>query len=197
MSEGAELVLGGGGDRAELWLEPTLLRGVPEHCSVLREEIFGPILPVVAYDDLSQAIDFVKAKPSPLALYLFSQDELAIEKVLRETQAGDTVINDVLVHFANPRLPFGGVGQSGQGKLHGRYGFEACSHQRAVMRQGPISPSRWIPPPYTPRVQRLIRWFLKLGGVRVLVAVRPAFPTQGRWSSDPGVRPCDNHHQGK
>ncbi len=164
LSEGAELVLGGGGDRAELWLEPTLLRGVPEHCSVLREEIFGPILPVVAYDDLSQAIDFVKAKPSPLALYLFSQDELAIEKVLRETQAGDTVINDVLVHFANPRLPFGGVGQSGQGKLHGRYGFEACSHQRAVMRQGPISPSRWISPPYTPRVQRLIRWFLKLGG---------------------------------
>ena len=164
LSSGAELVSGGNGDRAGLWLEPTLLRRVPEHCRVLNEEIFGPILPVVGYDDLSQAIDFVRAKPAPLALYIFSRDEPSIEKVLRNTRAGDTVINDVLVHFANPRLPFGGVGPSGQGKLHGRYGFEACSHQRTVMRQGPISPSAWISPPYTPRVQRLIRWFLKLGG---------------------------------
>lgn len=162
LSEGAELVDGGRRNRARLWFEPTVLRNVSAASRLLCEEIFGPLLPVVSYEKVQEALDFVNLRPRPLALYIFSQDDSLIQRIIDSTRAGDTVVNDVLIHFANPRLPFGGIGRSGMGKLHGRFGFQSCSHQRGVMKQGPVSSSHWIAPPYTARVGRLIRWLLKL-----------------------------------
>jgi coniferyl-aldehyde dehydrogenase len=108
---------------------------VSEDMDVMREEIFGPVLPIVAYDKIEDAIAFVKARPHPLGLYYFGQDEAECETVLARTVSGGVTINDVIYHIAQDDLPFGGVGPSGMGRYHGREGFLEFSNQRGVYRQ--------------------------------------------------------------
>ena len=127
----------------------------------MREEIFGPILPLVPCDGLDEAIAYVGARARPLALYLFENDASCIDRVLRETVAGGVTVNDTLLHIAQDDLPFGGVGASGMGAYHGREGFEAFSHRKAVFRQARFNAAGLLAPPFGRRFERLLRILLR------------------------------------
>ena len=161
VGEGAKIEAGGMFHEEDCFISPTIVSHVPRTCSLMQEEIFGPVLPVVSYEDLSEAINFVNSKPPPLALYIFSRSDVATETILNDTSSGDAVVNDVVVHFGHARLPFGGTGESGLGKAHGRAGFEAFSHRRSVLRQPKYTMASSLYPPYTRLVQWLIRFTIK------------------------------------
>ena len=159
--EGARIEEGGTFLEEERFISPTIVSHPPRNCSLMQEEIFGPVLPVLSYEDLSEAIAFVNMHPPPLALYVFSRSDATIETILSDTRSGDAVINDVVVHFGHVGLPFGGTGTSGLGKAHGRAGFDAFSHRRSILRQPKHTMARWLYPPYTRLVRRLIRFTIK------------------------------------
>jgi aldehyde dehydrogenase (NAD+) len=139
-----------------------ILEDVPADAPVMEEEIFGPLLPIVPYHDIAEALRIVNEREKPLVLYLFSRNRDVIDTVLRETRAGGSVINDTLVHFYQLNLPFGGVGQSGIGKAHGRFGFEAFSNARGVLEQPTrFSGIQLLYPPYTRLKQKLIDFALR------------------------------------
>jgi acyl-CoA reductase-like NAD-dependent aldehyde dehydrogenase len=129
------IVIGGRTDRASRYIAPTIIDGILGHEPIMQEEIFGPLLPVIEYDDLSQAIAFVNKLPNPLALYFFSRNKGLQERVLRETAAGGGCINDTVIHETTC-LPFGGAGPSGIGKYHGKASFDAFSHERNIIKSG-------------------------------------------------------------
>jgi aldehyde dehydrogenase (NAD+) len=165
VAAGARLVIGGQRAPEERYLAPTILADVDQNAPVMREEIFGPVLPVITYSDMGEALARVNAGGKPLALYIFSEDAAATRHLLRNTTAGGTIINHVLCHLANPDLPFGGVGESGQGSYHGYAGFRAFSHERAVLRMGRLGLGPLYYPPYGPRMRRIAslvsRWMEK------------------------------------
>jgi coniferyl-aldehyde dehydrogenase len=140
---------------------PTLLLDVPEDCRVMQEEIFGPILPVVAMRDVDEAIEYVNARPRPLALYYFDRDARRIDHVLANTVSGGVTINDTILHIAQENLPFGGVGPSGMGEYHGRAGFDAFSKRKAVFRQARLNTIGLFNPPYGKRFERLVNFLLR------------------------------------
>jgi aldehyde dehydrogenase (NAD+) len=164
LRQGAKVEFGGEARPGERFLSPTLLSNVREDSPIMREEIFGPILPMIAFKSLEEAFRIIRSRGKPLALYIFSKDDKAVERILRNTTAGGTCVNSVMVHLANPDLPFGGVGHSGMGSYHGVYGFRALSHERAVLRQGWFDSLKNFYPPYTAKVRNLIRWTMKLLG---------------------------------
>ncbi len=159
---GAKVAVGGLAKPEERYLAPTLLTEVTHDNPIMQDEIFGPILPVLAVKSLDQAIAMVRGKPKPLALYVFAEDKRASERVLRETSAGGSCVNTAMVHVGNSNLPFGGVGNSGLGNYHGFFGFRTCSHERAVLRQGWFDGVKMFYPPYNAKVlaliRRMIRW---------------------------------------
>jgi aldehyde dehydrogenase (NAD+) len=155
VAAGATVEAGGETDPEERYIAPTVLSGVREGMPIMREEIFGPILPVLTVRSMDEALAFVRARPKPLALYLFSRDRAVTERVLGGTTAGGTIVNHVICHLANPDLPFGGVGESGQGSYHGHHGFRAFSHERAVLHAGRWSLAPLYYPPYGPRMRRI------------------------------------------
>lgn len=155
IADGARVETGGETDAGERYIAPTVLSGVRPDAPVMREEIFGPILPVLTVGSIDEALAFVNARPKPLALYLFSRNRQTTERVLRGTTAGGTIVNHVICHLANPDLPFGGVGESGQGSYHGLAGFRAFSHERAVLHAGKWSLAPLYYPPYGPRMRRI------------------------------------------
>jgi aldehyde dehydrogenase (NAD+) len=158
---GAVLAWGGETDEASLTIHPTVLTGVASHHPVMKEELFGPVLPVITYQQAEEAIRFINARPKPLALYIFSEQKKFQNKIIRETSAGGTCVNDVLVQVSNPHVPFGGVNHSGTGSSHGIYGFRAFSHERTVMYQSRLALSRLIYPPYEKKGW-LLAWLKKL-----------------------------------
>src|SRR5690606_22596282 len=113
-------VVGGETDPADRYIAPTVLRDVDPTSSVMQEEIFGPILPMLTVHDVEEAIDFVSLRPRPLALYLFTRNRAVAQRVVETTRSGGMCVNDIATHFAVPELPFGGVGESGIGAYHGR-----------------------------------------------------------------------------
>lgn len=140
----------------------TILEDVSTEAAVMQEEIFGPLLPIIPYQDIAEALRIINQRERPLVLYLFSRKREVIDTVLRETRAGGSVINDTLIHFYQLNLPFGGVGGSGIGKSHGRWGFEAFSNARAVLEQPtPFSGIQLLYPPYTRLKQKLIDFTLR------------------------------------
>ncbi len=150
VAKGARIEIGGQTDATELFIAPTVLSHVPLDTKIMQEEIFGPLLPVIAIDSLEQAIEFVNARPKPLALYVFASDSQATEKVLNETSSGGVAVDDVVMHLANPSLPFGGIGPSGCGNYHGSYSFMAFSHEKSVLRQNKLlAVGQVVYPPYT------------------------------------------------
>jgi aldehyde dehydrogenase (NAD+) len=155
VAAGAKVEAGGETAPGERYIAPTVLSGVRPDAPIMREEIFGPILPVLTVRSMDEALSFVNARPRPLALYLFSRDGATTERVLRGTTAGGTIVNHVICHLANPDLPFGGVGESGQGSYHGHAGFRAFSHERAVLHAGRWSLAPLYYPPYGPRMRRI------------------------------------------
>lgn len=136
---------------------PVLLTDVADDSAVLAEEIFGPVLPIVAYDDLEQAIAAVNARPRPLALYVFERDPGLIDQVLAQTVSGGVTVNDTFLHVGTDSLPFGGVGASGMGAYHGQAGFSTFSHTKPVFRQGAFSFFPWLYPPFGRRAERILR----------------------------------------
>ena len=158
VTAGARVVTGGGVEADTRYIAPTVLADVTPDAPIMEEEIFGPVLPVLRYESLDDVVAQVRAGGKPLALYVFSQDEATVERLLRETSAGGTCINTVVLHNVNPNLPFGGVGQSGVGAYHGETGFRTFSHERAVLRQGRTSLLHLFFPPYnTGKAQKLAR----------------------------------------
>ena len=156
------------------YIAPTVLTGVGSDDPVMGEEIFGPILPVIAVDSLDEAIAFVNAASAngdtPLALYTFSENDAENDQVLAEATSGGACVNGTLLHISNPNLPFGGVGESGMGSYHGKFGFDTFSHHRAVhTRTTKLDPSLMYPP-YTARKQKLVRKGMTMPDPRDLAA---------------------------
>ena len=153
---GFEVVVGGDADETERYVAPTVLRGVSPDAAVMQEEIFGPILPVLAVDDVDEAIARVNAGDKPLALYVFGDEN--VDKVLAETSSGGACVNDAMVHIGVNALPFGGVGESGYGAYHGRWGFETFSHRKAVLRRPSwLADAPILRPPFSRWKQAVVR----------------------------------------
>lgn len=144
-------------DDAAHRLAPVLLLDPPADCLAMREEIFGPLLPLVPYDRLEDAIAFVNARPHPLALYWFDRDGRRVEQALRRLPAGGITVNDTLLHITQDSLPFGGVGASGMGHYHGRWGFETFSKMKPVFRQSRLNAMGLFNPPYRPLMRRMLQ----------------------------------------
>ncbi len=157
-SRGARVLIGGQVDVAGCYIAPTLLDQIPAGASIMTEEIFGPVLPIIGYTDLDAVVREINAHPKPLALYIFSTNMQRVRRLLAQTSSGGAAINHCVLHFAHGNLPFGGVNNSGIGSAHGEYGFKAFSHERAVLKSGPIMMAKLFFPPYTGFKQKLIRW---------------------------------------
>tara|TARA_B100000427_G_scaffold141035_1_gene117451 strand:+ start:1134 stop:2531 length:1398 start_codon:yes stop_codon:yes gene_type:complete len=149
ISDGAEIACGGETSKDGLYFSPAVLTGVNYDNSIMQEEIFGPILPVVKVKNLEESINYINSNEKPLALYLFSKKSSVHKKVLESTSSGGMVINDCVLHHMNPNLPFGGINNSGVGSYHGKFGFDAFSHQKAVLKSSALSPFKVMLPPYT------------------------------------------------
>ncbi|HEY3806956.1 MAG TPA: aldehyde dehydrogenase family protein [Kofleriaceae bacterium] len=162
VGRGAQIACGGQRDAAERYIAPTVLTDVAPDSAAMAEEIFGPILPVLTYKSLDEVATFITARDKPLALYVFGEDRARVDGVLEATTSGGACVNNTVIHFANPNLPFGGVGPSGTGSYHGVFGFRAFSHERAVLRQGRIDMLKSVYPPYGPKVARMLKWMFKL-----------------------------------
>lgn len=157
--ESGEVAYGGTTNLEQISIAPTLLRQVAVDAPIMEEEIFGPILPVLPVSDLDAAVAFIKDRPKPLALYLFSQNKTVHQHVIETTSSGGICINDVVMQLVGPQLPFGGVGASGMGAYHGRAGFETFSHRKSVLvkKTRLELPLRY--PPYGRFYQRWLRRF--------------------------------------
>ena len=156
MSEG-EILIGGQNNRENRYIAPTLIDNISPDSAIMEDEIFGPILPILAYRDLSEAIALINSRPKPLALYIFSQDKTKQEQVLKNTSSGGVCINDTIVHIASPDLPFGGVGDSGIGSYHGKASFDTFSHKKSVLSKSFMFDLDWRYAPYTPDKLKLLK----------------------------------------
>lgn len=154
---GATILAGGPRDAGQRFIAPTLLFGAGSDALILQEEIFGPVLPILAYRDVAEPVAAINARPKPLALYLYTKDRASADRVLRETSVGGSCINASLIQFTHENLPFGGIGNSGLGNAHGFYGFRAFSHERALL-EDKFSIVPMFFPPYTKRVKQMIKW---------------------------------------
>lgn len=155
------VVTGGTVDEGSRYLAPTITVDPSPDSPVMQEEIFGPILPVLAVDGPEAARDFITARPKPLALYVFGNDDAAVESVVDGTSSGGVCVNQTLMHLLPNDLPFGGVGDSGMGAYHGKAGFDAFSHHKSVLRK-PVRPDlKLLYPPYKASVEKLVRRILK------------------------------------
>lgn len=153
-----KVVFGGSGDEETLKIEPTLLVDVDPESPVMKEEIFGPILPVITYKTFEEVIDFVRKRPKPLALYIFSRDRNHVKAVQQKLSYGGGCVNDTVVHLSNPNMPFGGVGESGMGNYHAKQGFDTFTHEKSTLKK-----ALWLDLPvrYAPYDNRLVK-LLKL-----------------------------------
>jgi len=161
IEKGAQALIGGNSDAEQNYIAPTILNNVTTDMPIMSEEIFGPVLPILSYQNINQALEYINSHPKPLALYVFGRNDQNIDTILKNTSAGGTTINDTLIHLANPYLPFGGVNTSGIGSYHGEYGFKSFSHERAVLGQSSFSPLRLLYPPYGKTAQRFVDFLIK------------------------------------
>lgn len=155
-----DVVAGGASDAADRYIAPTVLTNIRERSRLMDEEIFGPLLPVIAVPDIETAIEQINSRPRPLALYVFTNDKAVASRVLTSTSSGAADVNEVMGHFSCPELPFGGVGASGIGAYHGRRGFETFSHQRAILDKRTFldAPQRY--PPYSEKKLKFVKRLL-------------------------------------
>lgn len=173
-----KILTGGRTDRSERYIEPTLLAEVDPDAPVMREEIFGPVLPVIPFDTAQQAVEFVTSREKPLALYYFGPERTGRD-VLLHTSSGGACLNDTIMHIANEQIPFGGVGNSGMGRYHGRDSFDAFSHRRAT-----VTTPTWIDPPFRYMPYRFFRWVKRILDRRL----RPSAAERSKNHRRPGPR---------
>jgi aldehyde dehydrogenase (NAD+) len=155
-----KIFLGGKTDIENKYVELTILDNVSDSDPVMQEEIFGPVLPMISFDSLDDAIQKVLEKPRPLALYIFSNSRKIQKSIVDSTQSGTVAINESVVHFINPYLPFGGIGKSGMGRYHGRFSFETFSYKRPVMKKSTLLDTSIRYPPYKNKI-RILRLFMR------------------------------------
>ncbi len=145
--EGVNCVIGGEVDLDNRYIAPTVVLNPAQNSALMTEEIFGPILPVVTVDDIDHSIELINGRAKPLAMYVYTENKAFADKLLGSTSAGSVAINDGFMFMANPNLPFGGVGNSGMGRYHGRFGFDTLSHTKSVIdRSTKLDPSLRYPP---------------------------------------------------
>lgn len=154
-----ELISGGSYDLANRYIEPTLYHS-SWHSALMKDEIFGPLLPIIEYESLDKAIQEINNRPKPLALYIFSQNKLEQDRILSQTSSGGVSINNTIFHLVSGHLPFGGVGESGIGNYHGKYSFDTFSHKRAILTSTKMD-TPFIYPPYSDRHLKWIKRVLK------------------------------------
>ena len=128
----------------------------------MKEEIFGPLLPIIPYEKFDDAVSFISERHRPLALYLFSSSRKNQNRLSNETFSGSFLVNDCVITHANPHIPFGGINNSGVGSYHGKFGFDEFSHHKAVLKSTSLSPFKLMLPPYTPFVERLVSLIKKV-----------------------------------
>lgn len=164
LKKGAKVAYGGKVNGNDNFIAPTILTNVPRDSKIMEDEIFGPLLPIVIYSSLDEAIEIINSKPKPLALYIFTKKNGTAKYVLKRTSSGGAVVNDVMLHLVNPNLPFGGVNHSGHGSYHGIYGFKTFSHERSVLQTPKVSIVKLMYPPYTGFVRKIVslttKWFV-------------------------------------
>ncbi|HET7313141.1 aldehyde dehydrogenase family protein [Salinisphaera sp.] len=160
IERGAKLPVGTVPANEDRFLAPTLLTQVGENARIMEEEIFGPLMPILAFDDIEGPIAAINARPKPLALYIYATDKNLIETVLSRTSAGGSCVNQTMMHFLHGQLPFGGVNNSGIGNSHGHYGYLAFSHERSVLRDR-FSLAFLFRPPYNAFTRAFIRFAVR------------------------------------
>ena len=153
------VVFGGNSSKEDLYIEPTLLDNITNDNKIMKEEIFGPILPIITYDNFDEVLEIIQSKSKPLSLYLFSEDENMTHRVLEELSFGGGAINDTLMHLANPNLPFGGVGSSGIGQYHGKYSFDTFNHMKSYTFKSTRLESSLFFPPYKGKFKYIKTFF--------------------------------------
>jgi aldehyde dehydrogenase (NAD+) len=158
IQEGATIAHGGGKNEENKFIETTLLDNVTPDMKIMEEEIFGPLLPILSYEDIDECLSIINARHKPLALYMFSNSKKNINKVIQNTSSGGMVINEINSHFLNLELPFGGVNASGFGRSHGYEGFRSFSNERTMLKNGRLSQIGLIFPPYTKWTKKMIRF---------------------------------------
>ena len=162
--EDGTVLFGGEHDKKDLYISPTLLSNVKQSSPVMQDEIFGPILPITEFETMEDAIGWMKSKPKPLSLYVFTDDQSVQEAILRGTSSGGVCINDTVSHIVGSDLPFGGVGDSGFGNYHGKASFDSFTHYKSVLRRSFSFDSRMKYPPYQvelKKIKRILKFLLR------------------------------------
>lgn len=160
LDNSGSIAIGGARDAETRFIEPAVLTGVPVDSPAMQQEIFGPVLPVLPYEKLDDCIDFIRSRPKPLALYIFSENKMNQEKVLNSCSFGGGCINDTVIHLASSHMSFGGVGESGMGSYHGKKSFDTFTHYRSVLKQGKLDVKlRYFP--YKSGKEKITRIILK------------------------------------
>tara|TARA_Y100000389_G_scaffold35956_1_gene30559 strand:+ start:4646 stop:6055 length:1410 start_codon:yes stop_codon:yes gene_type:complete len=162
VDRGATVEFGGNINKEKGFISPTILSDVSLNSDIMKEEIFGPIFPIISYKKLSEAVSFINEREKPLALYFFGNNKSAQRDLVEQTSSGAIVFNDCVIHHTNPNLPFGGVNNSGIGKYHGKYGFDEFSNIKAIMKSGLWSPFKLMIPPYTNKKHFLVNMIKRL-----------------------------------
>jgi aldehyde dehydrogenase (NAD+) len=157
LMSGGKVVVGGEAIADDRYIAPTVLVDVDLESMLMNEEIFGPLLPVMSMSSVDQAIEFITARPHPLALYVFAENKKVVEQVLAGTTAGGVTVNGTLMHLTSPHLPFGGVGESGMGGYHGKSGVRVFQHMKPVLARGTRLDPSLAYPPYTDRKLKIFR----------------------------------------
>jgi acyl-CoA reductase-like NAD-dependent aldehyde dehydrogenase len=155
------IIFGGGMKEEDLFIEPTLMTDISFESPIMQEEIFGPLLPILTYSNLDDVLEYIRSRPKPLALYIYSNRKEIQKKVLAETSSGGVAINDSITQFISLHLPFGGVGSSGMGRYHGKFGFETFSHHKAVLKQTNLIDLKIKYPPVTEKSIKMLKMILK------------------------------------
>ncbi len=158
LHSGGTILFGGQSDDRRQTMEPTIISNISWDDALMKEEIFGPLLPVLPYDDISEVIQQVNAQPKPLSLYVFASDKKLQQRIIREISFGGGLINDTIEHLGNPYLPFGGIGPSGLGAYHGKYSFDTFSHHKSVMKKGTWLDLNFRYPPF----RKVSLWLARL-----------------------------------
>ena len=153
--------MGGNYNKKDMFIEPTLIVKNAFTGESMSQEIFGPILPIIGYDNIDEAIKQIKGLSKPLALYLFTEDVKIEKHILNEISSGGVCINDTITHLANSNLPFGGVGSSGMGSYHGEESYSTFSHKRSILKKSSKISFTMLFPPYNKSNLKLVKKFLK------------------------------------
>ncbi|WP_414713599.1 aldehyde dehydrogenase [Schnuerera sp.] len=157
--DNGQIIYGGKYNKEKLYISPTLIDDIYWDDPIMQEEIFGPIFPILEYDNLDEAIEIINSHPKPLALYFFSYNDEKIEKIINNTSYGGGCINDTIMHLSNPHLPFGGIGNSGMGSYHGKSSFDTFTHYKSVLKKSNTFDPNFRYPPYKDKLKFIRRFF--------------------------------------